>query len=67
MEDFIIVPNVIFCCVIGIVDVFFTMISIKRWGMTTRKGESFFVALLLQIMISTPLFNFSQQKVTVKL
>ena len=36
------VYNVIFCCVVGIVDCFFTMSSIKRWGMSTRKGESFF-------------------------
>ena len=42
MEDLFIVSNVIFCCVVGIVDVFFTVSSIKRWGMSTRKGEYFF-------------------------
>ena len=36
------VYNVIFFSVVGIVDVFFTVISIKRWGMSTRKGEYFF-------------------------
>ena len=40
MEVLSIVRNVIFFCVVGIVDVFFTVSSIKRWGMSTRKGES---------------------------
>ena len=42
MEYLFIVSNVIFYCVVGIVDVFFTVRSINRWGMSTRKGESFF-------------------------
>ena len=35
------VSNVIFCWVVGIVDAFFTMRSIKRWGTSSRKGEFF--------------------------
>ena len=37
------VSNVIFYCVVGIVDVFFTVSSIKRWGTSNRKGEYFFL------------------------
>ena len=42
MEYLFIVSNVIFCCVVGIFYVFFTVSSIKKWGMSTQKGETFF-------------------------
>ena len=67
LNNLFIVSNVILCCVVGIVDVLFTVSSIKRWGTSTRKGDFFFVVLLLRMMIITPLFNFLQQKVTMKL
>ena len=41
-KNLFIVSNVIFIFIVGIIDVFFTMTSIKRWGMSIRKGDSFF-------------------------
>ena len=41
MKDLFIVSIVIFCFFVGIVDVFFTMSSIKRWAMSTWKGNFF--------------------------
>jgi hypothetical protein len=43
--NFFIVSNINFIFIVGIVDVLFTVSSIKMWGMSTQKGESFFFFL----------------------